>query len=139
MALTQRQMACFEKNPQFLREVAAALLKIAAGMKAEAIVTRYSESSTAVEKEIAAIKESVAGQILAEQGINLSGSNMNFPGVQAASGTSVGMSYLVQHMLGSSNWTLTPDAWANDEPAARTAIFTGMVATLTDLMTVPQG
>ena len=71
MALTRRQMACFEKNPQFLDEVAAAFLVAASTMKRASMVTLSTSESTPVERAFAEIKGRVADQILQAQGINL--------------------------------------------------------------------
>ena len=136
MALTQRQMACFESNRQFLNEVAAALLPIAAGMMADSLVTLSDPAGTEVQQTFAAIHKGVADQILKEQGINVQAL-----GVGAATGTatggSLGMKYLVQQLLMADGWEMTPDEWAADEAAARAAITAGMAALLTSLTAIP--
>ena len=135
MALTQRQMACFENNSQFRNEVAAALLPIAAEMKKQALVVRSTPESTEVQQAFAAIWERIADQILAEQGINATGAGGSFSAATAAGST--GMKYLVQQMLLADGWTLTPDQWAANETAARAAIQTAMATLLADLTAIP--
>ena len=135
MALTQRQIGCFEGNKQFLNEVAATLLPIAANMKKQALVILSTPESTEVQQTFAAIWQRLADQILNEQGVNmqaLGGSTQT-----TATGGSTGMKYLVQQLLMSESWTLTPDAWANDEMAARAAIQAGLAALLLELTAIP--
>lgn len=134
MALTQRQIACFESNRQFLNEVAAALLPIAAQMMAESLVVLANAASTEVEQTFAAIRQRLADQVLREQGINAQGA-----GGQAASaaGGSTAMKYLIQQMLLMPTWTLTPNEWAANEVAARETIQASMAALLTALTATP--
>lgn len=134
MSLTQRQMNCFERNSQFLTEVAAALLPIAAQMKKGAMVVRSNPQATEVEQSFALAHEALADQILREQGITI-GANAN-SSVTATSG-STAMKYLVQQMLMSSAWDMTPDEWAADEMTARAAIQAGMAALLQGLTAIP--
>lgn len=142
MALSQRQMACFEKNSQFLNEVAAALLPIAANMMAAALVVINTPTSSEVEKTFAGIRQRLADQILREQGINAQGAVTAgmpaFGATTTATGGSTAMRYLVQQMLLMPTWTLTPDEWADDEAAARTAIQTSMAALIEALTAIPQ-
>ena len=135
--LTQRQMACFENNKQFLNEVAAALLKIAASMTADALVVKNTPASTDVEKVFAEKREQIAAQILAEQGISFQTTALP-SATPSAAGGSKAMSYLVRQMLMMSTWTLTPDAWAADEPAAATEITTRMSELIQTLTAIPQ-
>lgn len=134
MALTQRQMACFEKNSQFLNEVAAALLPIAAEMKKQALVITSNPQSSETEQTFAATWGRIADQILAEQGVNLAALGV---GSAQATGGSVGMKYLIQQMLMSPAWTLTPDQWATNEATARTTIQAAMAALLAELTAIP--
>lgn len=134
MALTQRQMACFERNAQFLNEVAAALMPIATELKKQALVIRSNPASTETEQTFAAIWEQLADKILAEQGFT---TQAGVSAATTATGGSVGMKYLVQQLLMSSGWTLTPDQWAADEPAARATIQAGMAALITSLTAMP--
>lgn len=137
MALTRRQMACLERNGQFLDEVAAALLAIASQMKRGAMVIVNTAESTAVQRAFAEATGRIADQILAEQGISLQAAN-SLPGIATtATGGSTAMRYLVQQLLMSPGWTLTPDAWAADEGAARAAIQAGMAALLANLTAIP--
>ena len=137
MGLTRREMACFERNPQFLDEVAAALMKKAALMKRQAVVVLANPESTAVEREFATQRARIAEQILAEQGINLQ-TPTGFPsGITATASGSTGMRYLVQQLLMSDGWTTTPDTWAANEMQARAAIETGMAALLDSLTEIP--
>ena len=133
MALTQRQMNCFERNSQFLTEVASALLPIAAQMMKTAMVVASDPASTEVQQTFAAIHKQLADQILKEQGINVQGLGSS---VTATSG-STAMKYLVQQMLMSPGWTMTPDEWAEDEMTARAAIQAGMAALLLELTAIP--
>lgn len=135
MALTQRQMACFDGNRQFLNEVAAALLPIAAQMMAESLVVLANPISTEVQQTFAAIRQRLSDQILREQGINAQGA-----GGQAASaaGGSTAMKYLIQQMLLMPTWTLTPDQWASNEAAARETIQGSLAALLTALTAIPE-
>lgn len=137
MGLTRREMACFERNPQFLDEAAAALLTKASTMKREAVVVLANPESTAVERAFAEARARIAEQILSEQGINLQPA-AGLPGIvtTTASG-STAMKYLVQALLMSEQWTMTPDEWAADEMAARAAIGTGMAALLDNLTAIP--
>ena len=135
MALTRRQMACFERNPQFLDEVAAALLPIAAEMTKEALVVENTLGSGELDLKIAAIKKRIADQILREQGINVQSEGLMPSALPTATGGSTAMRYLVQQML--LDWTMTPDEWAADEMAARTSISTTMRALLQALTAVP--
>ena len=138
MALTQRQIACFEKNTQFLNEVAAALLPLASDMIRQAMVVENNEAATAVERTFAAIRKQIANQILTEQGINIQGGSMAYPtpGGVATSG-STAMKYLVQQMLLLPDWTLTPDQWAADEVLARATITTAMASLVQGLTAIP--
>lgn len=136
MALLQRQMSCFENNKQFLREVAAILLQIAAAMYKTAMVTENSTDSTAVERAFASTRKRIAEQILNEQGITVQVQTNPFA-QSASAGSSNAMGYLIQQMLLMPTWTLTPDQWAADEPAARTAIQASMAALLESLTAVP--
>lgn len=136
MALTQREMACFENNKQFLTEVAAALLPIAAGMMAASLVVLANPASTEVEQTFAGIRQRLADQILREQGINAQGIAVAQPAV--ATGGSTAMKYLVQQLLLSAGWTMTPDEWAADEATARAAIQAGMAALLMELTAIPE-
>ena len=135
MALTRRQMACFERNPQFLDEVAAAFLVGASAMKRASMVTLSTSESTPVERAFAEIKGRVADQILQAQGINLQAATglpaMTTNGAQA-------MSYLVQQLLMSPDWTLTADEWADDELAARAVIQAGVSALMASLTAIPE-
>ncbi len=135
MALTQREIACFENNKQFLNEVAAALLPIAAAMLKGAMVVLSNPASTEVEQAFAAIHKQLAGQILKEQGINIDA--LGLGGAAAATGGSMGMKYLVQQLLLLPDWALSPDEWAADEATARAAIQVGMAALLTELTAIP--
>ena len=135
MALTQRQMACFENNPQFQNEVAAALLPIAAEMKKAAMVTLSDPASSEVQQTFAGIRGRVADQILAEQGVNVA--VLTGGSYTTATGGSIGMKYVVRQMLMQPDWTLTPDAWAADEMAARAEIQAAMGALLTQLTAIP--
>lgn len=138
MALQQRQMACFEKNTQFLNEVASVLLPIAAGMKASSLVVLNTPDSSEVQKTFAAIRGQIADQILSEQGINLAQSSpFGMPG-QTATGGSTAMRYLIQQMLLMETWTMTPDEWAADEAVARATIQASMTALLSALTAIPQ-
>lgn len=134
MALTQRQMACFESNKQFQAEVAAALLPIAAAMMRGALVVLSTPESTEVQQTFAAIHKNIANQILQEQGVNVQA--LGTAGATATGG-STGMKYLVQQLLTSAAWTLTPDQWAANEEAARTAIAAGLAALLAQLTAIP--
>ena len=61
-----------------------------------------------------------------------------FPGGAAATASgSTGMRYLVQQLLMSDGWTMTPDTWAANEMQARTAIEAGMAALLDSLTEIP--
>lgn len=135
MALTQRQMSCFERNSQFQNEVAAALLQIAAGMKAQALVDKTSAEETL--RTFAAIRERVADQILAEQGISLQPTGGILPAVGQATTGSQAMKYLIQQMLLMPTWTLTPDAWADNEMVARATIQGNLAALLQNLTAIP--
>jgi len=135
MALIQRQMACFENNPQFQNEVAAALLPIAAAMKRGAMVVLATPESTEVEQTFAGIRGRIADQILAEQGVNVAA--LTGAGYGTATTGSIGMKYVVRQMLMQPEWTLTPDQWAADEMGARAAIQTAMAALLADLTAIP--
>ena len=66
-------------------------------------------------------------------GINVQGLGSS---VTATSG-STAMKYLVQQMLMSPGWTMTPDEWAEDEMTARAAIQAGMAALLLELTAIP--
>lgn len=132
MALTQRQMACFENNSQFRNEVAAALLPIAAGMMADSLVTLSDPAGTEVQQTFAGIRQRVADQILREQGINAQGG-----GMAANAGDSTAMKYLVRSMLMSPDWTLTPDQWAANETTARQTIQTALGLYLATLTAIP--
>lgn len=136
MALTQRQAACFEKNTQFLNEVAAALLPIAATMLKQSMLIRGTQTGNPVAMAFAEKVGLIANQILSEQGINLASPSL-IPTAQAAAGSSTAMKYLVQQMLLRPDWTLTPDEWAADEAGAFAAIQTHMAALLTDLTAIP--
>lgn len=138
MALTRRQIACFERNTQFLDEVAAALLPIAAALTKEALVTENTTDVTEIALKVAAIKRRIADQIFKEQGINVQGDNV-LPSALPANATSgsQAMKYLVQQMLLSPLWDMTPDEWAADELAARAMITTTMQTMLTALTAVP--
>jgi len=130
-------MACYERNPQFLDEVAAALLPIAADMTKEALVVENTPGAPELDLKIATIKKKIADQILREQGINVQ-SDILLPSAlptATATGGSTAMKYLVQQML--LDWTMTPDQWAADEMAARVAISTAMRTLLTALTAVP--
>lgn len=135
MALTQRQAACFEKNTQFLNEVAAALLPIAAAMLKQSMVIKGTQAGDPVAVAFADKVGLIANQILAEQGINLQAPSLIPVTAQAASSTA--MKYLVQQMLLRPTWTLTPDQWAADEAGAFAAIQTHMAALLTELTAIP--
>ena len=139
MALSKRQMACFEGNRTFLDEVAAALLPIAAAMLRAAIVVQNTPDASAVDKAFAAAREGIARQILNEQGITLQAANPYAlsSGVTATSG-SVAMKYMVQQMLLMPTWTITPDAWVADEEAARAAIVANMTALLDAMTAIPE-
>lgn len=136
MALTQRQAACFEKNTQFLNEVAAALLPIAATMLKQSMLIRGTQTGNPVAMAFAEKVGLIANQILSEQGINLASPSL-IPTAQAAAGSSTAMKYLVQQMLLRPDWTLTPDEWAADEAGAFAAIQTHMAALLTELTAIP--
>ena len=139
MALTQRQMNCFERNSQFLNEVAAALLPIAADLKRAAIVALNNPDATQVDRAFAETQTRIAEQILAEQGITLHASSVpTLPNTGSAAGGSTAMKYLVQQMLMAAGWTLTPDEWAGDEPAARATIQGAMAALITALTAQPE-
>jgi hypothetical protein len=138
MALSKRQMACFEGNRVFLDEVAAALLPIAATMLKGAIVTANTAEASAVDKAFAAARESIARQILNEQGITLAAANPYAIGNREATGGSVAMKYLVQQMLLMQTWTITPDEWVADEAAARAAITASMSALLEAMTAIPE-
>lgn len=135
MALTQRQIACFESNRQFLNEVAAALLPIAAQMMAESLVVLANAASTEVEQTFAAIRQRMADQVLREQGINVQGAPAS--AAAQATGGSTAMKNLVQQMLLMPTWTLTPNEWAANEVAARETIQASMAALLTALTATP--
>src|SRR6476619_5211581 len=135
MALTRRQMACYERNPQFLDEVAAALLPIAAEMTKEVLVVENTLGAPELDLKIAAIKKRIADQILREQGINVQSEALLPSAVPTATGGSTAMKYLVQQML--LDWTMTPEQWAADEMAARAAISTAMRTLLQSLTAVP--
>lgn len=137
MALTQRQIACFEKNTQFLNEVASALLPLASDMIRQAMVVENDENATPVERTFAGIRKQIANQILGEQGINIQGQVPLVLGGQQATGGSTAMKYLVQQMLLLPTWTLTPDQWAADEALARTTITTAMTALIQGLTAIP--
>lgn len=139
MALTQRQIACFEKNTQFLNEVASALLPIASDMIRQALVVENNENATAVDRTFAAIRKQIANQILTEQGINIQGGASNYgpPMVGVATSGSTAMKYLVQQMLLLPDWALTPDQWAADEAVARATITTAMVGLIQGLTAIP--
>jgi hypothetical protein len=129
-------MACFEGNRQFLNEVAAALLPIASQMKRAAMVVRSTPGASEVQQSFALAHERLADQILGEQGIYLHG--VSTGAATTATGGSTGMKYFVQQLLMSPDWTLTPDAWAADETAARATIQAGMTALLTALTAIPE-
>ena len=133
MALTQREMACFENNSQFRNEVAAALLPIAAGMMAESLVTLSNPESSATEQTFAGIRQRIADQILREQGINAQAAGVTV----ANAGDSMGMKYLIRGLLMSPDWTLTPNEWAANEATARATIQAGLGAYLTTLTAIP--
>jgi hypothetical protein len=134
MALTQRQMACFESNKQFQAEVAAALLPIAAAMMRGALVVLSTPESTEVQQTFAAIHKNIANQILQEQGVNVQA--LGTAGATATGG-STGMKYLVQQLLTSAAWTMTPDEWAANEATARVTIQTFLAGLLTTLTAAP--
>jgi hypothetical protein len=141
MALTQRQINCFEKNSQFVNEVAAALLVIAANTMAQALVVLNTPEASEVERTFAAIRQRIADQILREQGINVQGATMGMgmpalPG-QTATGGSTAMRYLIQQMLLQSTWTMTPDQWAADEMLARATITASMATLMQNLTAIP--
>ena len=139
MALSKRQMACFEGNRVFLDEVAAALLPIAAAMLRAAIVTQNTVEASAVDKAFATAREGIARQILNEQGITLQTVNPYAIGSgREATGGSVAMKYLVQQMLLMPTWTITPDEWVTDEAAARAAIAASMTALLDAMTAIPE-
>ena len=140
MALSKRQMACFEGNSMFQAEVAAALLPIAATMLKSALVVLNTPEASAVDKAFAAARESIARQILSEQGITLSAANPYAigGGGPTATGGSVAMKYLVQQMLLMPTWTITPDEWVADEEAARAAITANMTALLGAMTAIPE-
>lgn len=139
MSLTQRQINCFERNSQFLTEVAAALLVIAADMMKDSLVVLNTPESSEVERTFAGIRQRIANQILSEQGINVQAVSMT--GVALGGGTATGgstaMKYLVQQMLLQPTWTLTPDAWAADEMGARATIQFAMAALVEGLTAIP--
>lgn len=136
MSLTQRQAACFEKNTQFLNEVAAALLPIAATMLKQSMLIRGTQGDNPVAVAFAEKVGLIANQILSEQGINLSSPSL-IPTVSAATSSSTAMKYLVQQMLLRPSWTLTPDEWAADEAGAFAAIQQHMAALLAELTAIP--
>lgn len=136
MALTRRQMACFEKNSQFLDEVAAAFLVAASLMKREAMVVQNTGDSTAVQRAFADVKGRVADQILGAQGINLQAAT-GLPAMTSTNGAQA-MTYLVQQLLMSPDWTLTADEWADDELAARAVIQAGVSALMASLTAIPE-
>ncbi len=139
MTLSKRQMACFEGNRVFLDEVAAALLPIAAAMLKGSIVTTNTPEASAVNKAFAVARDSIARQILNEQGITLQTGNPYAIGSGAtATGGSVAMKYLVQQMLLMPTWTITPDQWVADEVAARAAITASMTALLDAMTAIPE-
>lgn len=138
MALSKRQMACFEGNRVFLDEVAAALLPIAAAMLKASIVTLNTADASAVDKAFAGAREGIARQILNEQGITLQATNPYAINGPTATGGSVAMKYLVQQMLLMPTWTITPDAWVADEAAARAAIVAIMTALLNAMTAIPE-
>jgi len=137
MALLQRQMACFENNRQFLGEVAAILLPIAAAMYKSAMVVENNPDSQPVARAFAAARKRIAEQILNEQGITVQVQTNPFLQAATATGGSNAMKYLVQQMLLMPTWTLTPDEWAEDEAAARGTIQASMAALLESLTAVP--
>jgi hypothetical protein len=95
--------------------------------------------ASAVDKAFAVARESIARQILNEQGITLQASNPYAIGSgREATGNSVAMKYLVQQMLLMPTWTITPDAWVADEAAARVAIAVSMTALLNAMTAVPE-
>lgn len=138
MSLTRRQMSCFERNAQFLDEVAAALLAIASQMKRQSMVVLNTEANT-VEKVFAETTGRIADQILSEQGISLAAAP-SLPGIVTTATAvpgSTAMRYLVQQLLMSPTWTLTPNEWAEDEAAARATIHIGMATLLQSLTEIP--
>lgn len=137
MALLQRQMACFENNKQFLGEVAAILLPIAATMYRGAMMVENNPDSQGVERAFAAARKRIAEQILSEQGITVTVQTNPFLQTASATGGSNAMKYLVQQMLLMPTWTLTPDEWADDEAAARATIQASMAALLESLTAIP--
>jgi hypothetical protein len=138
MALSKRQMACFEGNRVFLDEVAAALLPIAAAMLRAAIVVQNTPDASAVDKAFAAAREGIARQILNEQGITLQAANPYALGNREATGGSVAMKYLVQQMLLMPTWEITPDEWVADEATARATITASMTALLNAMTAIPE-
>lgn len=140
MPLTQRQIECFKNNGQFLTETAAALQVIAAEMLAEALVAENSETTTPVQRTFAGIRGRIAQQVLAEQGVTNIVQSSGLPSAAAAGNAtsgSVAMKYLVQQMLMSEAWTMTPDEWATNELTARSTIATVMRGLLTALTAIP--
>ena len=139
MPLTQRQMECFKSNGQFLTEVAAALQQIAAAMLAESLVVENSETVTPTEKTFAAIRGRIAQQILAEQGVTniVQTNNAPYPTAVNATSGSVAMKYLVQQMLMSPAWVMTPDDWADNELTARATIAAAMGMLLNQMTAIP--
>jgi len=129
-------MACFEKNSQFLDEVAAAFLVAASLMKREAMVVQNTGDSTAVQRAFADVKGRVADQILGAQGINLQAAT-GLPAMTSTNGAQA-MTYLVQQLLMSPDWTLTADEWADDELAARAVIQAGVSALMASLTAIPE-
>lgn len=138
MALSKRQMACFEGNRVFLDEVAAALLPIAAAMLRAAIVVQNTADASAVDKAFATAREGIARQILNEQGITLQAANPYAITGQTATGGSVAMKYLVQQMLLMPTWEITPDEWVADEATARATIAASMAALLNAMTAIPE-
>jgi hypothetical protein len=136
MPLTQREIACFENNRQFQNEMAAALLYIASQMAKDALVVLANPASSEVQQTFAAIRRQIAGQILKEQGINVESLGLSSSSGQAVGG-STAMKYLMQQMLMSPEWTMTPDEWAANEATARVTIQTFLAGLLTTLTAAP--
>ena len=141
MALTLRQIECFKNNGQFLTEVAAALLALAAEMLAASLVVENDQAATPVERVFAGIRGRIAQQVLAEQGVTNIVQSSGLPSASAsanATSGSVAMKYLVQQMLMSAAWTMTPDEWAENELTARATIATVMRGLLDALTAIPE-
>jgi hypothetical protein len=101
------------------------------------MVVLANPASSEVQQTFAAIRRQIAGQILKEQGINVESLGLSSSSGQAVGG-STAMRYLMQQMLMSPQWTMTPDEWAANEATARVTIQTFLAGLLTTLTAAPE-